>query len=603
LLSGLFNNRPEATTLIENSRYVATDNGDAEYVVIYITPGDISTAQWFLITGGNAGVVLLQGLHGDRPSATSLFENSRYIETDRGESEYTVRYLTPNVSASAVWVYLQGHMKGYLRLVDEKPNDLGSYDKGFLFESIDFHRSYEWSGTAWYDAPGNEGRGVYFKLTTPVLNGWHLCDGTTDVATSNEDGSTSLIDVPDMISSGGVYPKGSSSYSGPTPTPATAPTISGTTTSSNGDHNHPSSTADASHVHAFTPTGTVTGNLPDHNHSFNSTFCSTNDDITIAEFGGADWVITGDIGGDFSGLSVTGNMPQHTHTLASEVGSGGGVGVSEAVLADGTTDWHVTGTIGGSLSIGGSASITGDVVVTADLPQHIHGLSELTDRPFTTSDESNTHTHADGTLIASSPTATNVALVGGSTDFDLASASFNVSGNTSINSEGHSHTGELGFSDAFTDLNDVGTAIDFTVDSSGLGVDTSGLSVTGTPTFTDTSVSHYHRIGGHTDGVVDDPVALFLSVSGDASGLTFNDTSVKHFHGVFGITQGISGTIPLADLEFTGIETNTEDANPALNALSLDITTDGAHTHSVTGITSGTDGEPRRMGLLPFLRL
>lgn len=45
LLSGLLANRPAATILPENTRYWGT-NTMVEYIVIYGTPGDPTTAAW-----------------------------------------------------------------------------------------------------------------------------------------------------------------------------------------------------------------------------------------------------------------------------------------------------------------------------------------------------------------------------------------------------------------------------------------------------------------------------------------------------------------------------------------------------------------------------
>lgn len=48
LLSGLFANRPAATTLPENTRYFAT-NTLVDYINIYGTPGDPTTAAWVVV--------------------------------------------------------------------------------------------------------------------------------------------------------------------------------------------------------------------------------------------------------------------------------------------------------------------------------------------------------------------------------------------------------------------------------------------------------------------------------------------------------------------------------------------------------------------------
>jgi hypothetical protein len=45
ILSGLFADIPDATLYPENSRYWATDT-TAEYINIYATPGDPTTASW-----------------------------------------------------------------------------------------------------------------------------------------------------------------------------------------------------------------------------------------------------------------------------------------------------------------------------------------------------------------------------------------------------------------------------------------------------------------------------------------------------------------------------------------------------------------------------
>lgn len=116
---------------------------------------------------------------------------------------------------------------------------LGANDIGFLFFDNTHYRLFEWETAGGAPASASPGwnRGNQ-ELPTGAIQilpfgpggsatGWQLADGTTGVAITRDDATTTTVTVPNMV---GAYPKGGTTgtYS-PTPNAATVPTIGGQT--------------------------------------------------------------------------------------------------------------------------------------------------------------------------------------------------------------------------------------------------------------------------------------------------------------------------------------------------------------------------------------
>lgn len=78
------------------------------------------------------------------------------------------------------------------------PTDLGAYDRGFLFASLDYGHTHQWNGSGWEFAAGDAGSG-YIVDSIDVPNGgvaaWQACDGSS-VAVMLGDGTTVLVTTP-----------------------------------------------------------------------------------------------------------------------------------------------------------------------------------------------------------------------------------------------------------------------------------------------------------------------------------------------------------------------------------------------------------------------
>jgi hypothetical protein len=366
--------------------------------------------------------LMLSGPHADRPLATVQIENTEYIETDRGNAKYFVKFLTPCDATTAVWELVVGKMSGTINSPDQKPSDLGVYDKGFEFESSDFSRIFEWTGSVWHDLPGQPVRGVFSLDSAPAENGWHLCDGSTNVSKSLPNGTTTLVTVPNLV---GAYPKYGNAFTGAV-VAAIAPTLSGSLAS----HTHTvtptggmagTTGAAGGHNHTFTPSGTIDATLPAHHHVTDPTLVTGG-----AKTGSLSaWGVTGTVSGntgiestphghavDVSGLSVSGSTfgpsdtvnvstdgisltavgsSSHTHGFSSSVSGSAGTGAEDtshthdgASLAwSSTTDDHLhqigelsSGAVFG-LPIAVVATFTGSSGTTGSVTDHAHGVGSL----------------------------------------------------------------------------------------------------------------------------------------------------------------------------------------------------------------------------------
>jgi hypothetical protein len=109
--------------------------------------------------------------------------------------------------------------------------------------------------------PGDEPERIEFRDTAPGSKGWKLCDGSTNVKSSDYKGDIYLKTVPNLLND--IFIKGSNAYSGPNPTDAVAPTGS---TNFGGLHTHPGSTVN-SHAHGLDFSSQL-GGIHTHNSSF-----------------------------------------------------------------------------------------------------------------------------------------------------------------------------------------------------------------------------------------------------------------------------------------------------------------------------------------------
>ena len=125
---------------------------------------------------------------------------------------------------------------------------------GDLFYATDFNHMYRFTGSTWSYA--DEGRGHVAWCIEAKGTGWRICDGTAGVTFSKSDGTTETKTVPNLNNN--TFPRFAAAYSGPNPTAAVAPTISGNTGSSaTGLTTNQASTgitidAEAAHTHSVT---------------------------------------------------------------------------------------------------------------------------------------------------------------------------------------------------------------------------------------------------------------------------------------------------------------------------------------------------------------
>ena len=82
---------------------------------------------------------------------------------------------------------------------DTKPTGLGQKDAGFRFFATDFNREYQWSGSAWADAPSAATRflvGFFPQAQQPEPGiGWSRCSGAS-VFRSTSVGLTIYYNTP-----------------------------------------------------------------------------------------------------------------------------------------------------------------------------------------------------------------------------------------------------------------------------------------------------------------------------------------------------------------------------------------------------------------------
>lgn len=192
------------------------------------------TRPWALFFGDLSGAVdILSGTHAERialrdpvnPSAGFLASafplNSLFIETDRN-SIYQARI----VGSAAAWVFVSGRARG---VQADLPADLGTNDKGFIYEVTDYAHVLGWSGAAWAWGRGETGSGYVTPfLVDPTGSGWHLCDGTVGVSYLKADGTLGTITLPNLTATA-AYLKFAAAVTGITA--AVPPGLTGSTAS------------------------------------------------------------------------------------------------------------------------------------------------------------------------------------------------------------------------------------------------------------------------------------------------------------------------------------------------------------------------------------
>lgn len=187
------------------------------------------------------------------------------------------------------------------------PIDMDYRDEGMKIHNNYFGHVWVYSKTAlsFIPAPEDDGRDyvAHYRTGPSLATGWHLCDGSTLVYKSTDAAATAQITVPNL--SAGTYIK-SGSYSGPNPTAAVAPSLSGAATGAAG-----------AHTHALT--GDTGAGGADHTH-----------DVTV-HFG-AD--ATGSAGAHTHANSVS-VEGVHTHTVGDTIGPDGTHSHSVTIEPDG----------------------------------------------------------------------------------------------------------------------------------------------------------------------------------------------------------------------------------------------------------------------------
>jgi len=101
----------------------------------------------------------------------------------------------PYVVPSGAWIYQTGI---YCDDWIDMPTDLGVYDGGFLFTSLDYCHTHRWTGATWTFAVGDSGSGYIVDALAPPNGGvtaWQACDGSA-VDVMLGDGTTVLVTTP-----------------------------------------------------------------------------------------------------------------------------------------------------------------------------------------------------------------------------------------------------------------------------------------------------------------------------------------------------------------------------------------------------------------------
>lgn len=156
---------------------------------------------------------IVVGTHAERISGAypaGDYPQSLFWETDR-----TVFYLSLSTAGVFHWVYAVG------TATDAVPADLGVDDVGFRYADATEKHTWEWSGTAWRRAPGDETPGmIILGGTTALGSEWALCDGSTVAINTDTPGTKVNVTTPDSTAVRALY-TGTYAAGGQSGTPAT----------------------------------------------------------------------------------------------------------------------------------------------------------------------------------------------------------------------------------------------------------------------------------------------------------------------------------------------------------------------------------------------
>ncbi len=77
------------------------------------------------------------------------------------------------------------------------PHGLNAGDAGRTFWATDYQHLYQWGGSAWTFADGEQGSGfIRWFLVPPRAGKWQLCDGSTGIVEALANGTTAPVQFP-----------------------------------------------------------------------------------------------------------------------------------------------------------------------------------------------------------------------------------------------------------------------------------------------------------------------------------------------------------------------------------------------------------------------
>lgn len=219
----------------------------------------------------DSGLVSLPAIQDTRANRVK-YDAGAYLGWLYYETDTTLWYLAALVANVPTWVYSSGTWAVTQANI---PVGLGTADTGLLVNVTDFGHVLQWGGAAWGWGPGENGSGYMMLFEVdPTGAGWHLYDGTNNVAYLKADGTTATVNLPDLtsVAANAAFLVGGSPNGGPNA--AVAPVFTGNaltpagTISNDTDAGGTSAAAAGNtyalkpHTHTFTgtpvtPTGTV----------------------------------------------------------------------------------------------------------------------------------------------------------------------------------------------------------------------------------------------------------------------------------------------------------------------------------------------------------
>lgn len=389
----------------------------------------------------------------------------------------------------------------------------------------------------------------------------------------------------------------------------------------------------ASHTHTVTPSGTLSGNLPDHKHGVSGDASGGSSKVAVSSARqgsgtGTAWVLQGTVAGSLV-------LPAHTHNgVALNTGGALILGTDDiwggedsfvediGVVLSGSTGSvdlihsHDSGSLSGEVNSGPDDTIPifSDFPSTANAASDSHRHDSVLVTSGFTGDALSTHSHDAGAITVEVDAAVAVAhdhwhklasswVTGGITSGPIAiSASSGLTFTNTSADHFHNLEGETAGITATSAI-----SMTFT----GASGTTSGTAPAWTPS-ANTADLHNHIAGGVTDGVYtaeSGPIPITMTFSGtlgstSSASIVWTasaNTADLHNHIAGGVTDGLflnesHDPIPLV-IAFTGNASSTSGYTGDPIALTLTYT-GGKGTLAV-----GTNGEPKCMTLMPYLRL